>query len=57
VLRMFLMGKYYYHVFQHRHNELLQKDCLCEELRVKLKIKSIYHISKAIELGARLQFS
>ncbi|MCD4837983.1 MULTISPECIES: hypothetical protein [Neobacillus] len=57
MLRMFLMGKYYYHVFQHRHNELLQKDCLCEELRVKLKIKSIYHISKAIELGARLQFS
>lgn len=51
---MFLRGKYFYHVLQHRHNELLQQDCLSDELRTELRVKSLYHNSKAIELGARL---
>ncbi|MBI0577753.1 hypothetical protein IEC97_10300 [Neobacillus cucumis] len=44
-------GKYYWHLFQYRHNELLQQDCLCEELKSKLKVKAIYHNSKAVELA------
>ncbi|WP_154663553.1 hypothetical protein [Neobacillus dielmonensis] len=54
MLRMLLKGKYYYHFFQQRHNELLQQDCLCEELRIKLMVKAIYHNSKVVEIGARL---
>ncbi|MGX6446118.1 hypothetical protein ACWM35_23180 [Neobacillus sp. K501] len=50
---MILRGKYFYHVFQHRHIELMQQDCLCDELKVELKVKSLYHNSKAIELGAK----
>jgi len=54
VLRLILKGKYYYHVFQQRHHELLQQDCLCEELRKKLMVKAIYHNSKVVEIGSRL---
>jgi hypothetical protein len=54
VLKLLLKGKYYYHVLQQRHHELLQDDCLCDDLKQKLRIKAIYHTSKAIELGARL---
>jgi hypothetical protein len=54
VLKMLLKGKYYYHVFRGRHNELLQQDCLCDELRMKLKVKASYHNSKAVELGSKL---
>ncbi|MBS4213096.1 MULTISPECIES: hypothetical protein [Neobacillus] len=54
MLKLWQKGKYYYHVYLYRHNELLQKDCLCEKLRWKLKIKAIYHNSKAIELGFKL---
>ncbi|WP_462410904.1 hypothetical protein [Neobacillus sp. Marseille-QA0830] len=54
MLRMILKGKYYYHVFQHRHNELLQQDCLCDDLRKKLMVKAIYHNSKVVEIAARL---
>lgn len=54
VLKMIIIGKYYYHLFQHRHNEILQQDCLDEELRMKLKVKSSYHNSKAVELGAKM---
>jgi hypothetical protein len=50
---MLIRSKYFYHLMQFRHNELLQQQCLCEELKSKLKIKAIYHNSKAIELGAR----
>lgn len=49
-----LKGKYYYHLFQYRHIEMMQHDCLCEELKCELKVKSLYHNSKAIELGARI---
>jgi hypothetical protein len=49
---MFIKGKYFYHVFQHRHNELLQQDCLSEDLKSELKVKALYHNSKAIELGS-----
>jgi hypothetical protein len=51
---MFIRGKYYWHLFQHRHNELLRQDCLCEELKIKLKVKALYHNSKAIELDSKL---
>jgi hypothetical protein len=51
---LFLKGKYYYHLFQYRHIELMQYDCLCDELKCELKVKSLYHNSKAIELGARI---
>lgn len=51
---MFLKCKYYYHLFQYRHIELMQYDCLCDELKCELKVKSLYHNSKAIELGARI---
>lgn len=54
VLKMLMKGKYYYHVFQYRHNELLQQDCLCEDLRMKLKVKATYHSSKAVEMGLRM---
>jgi hypothetical protein len=54
VLKLFLKGKYLYHVLQKRHNELLQQDCLCEELRLKFKVKATYHRSKAVELGSRI---
>lgn len=54
MLKLLLKGKYYYHVLQQRHHELLQDDCLCDDLKQKLRIKAIYHTSKAIELGARL---
>jgi len=49
-----LRGKYYYHLFQYRHIEMMQNDCLSEELKCELKVKSLYHNSKAIELGARI---
>ncbi|WP_157081460.1 hypothetical protein [Neobacillus soli] len=52
MLKMFIKGKYYYHVFQHRHNELLQQDCLCNDLKVRLKVKATYHNSKAVELSS-----
>jgi hypothetical protein len=51
---MFIKGKYYYHVFQHRHHQLLQQDCLCDELRMKLKVKATYHGSKAVEIGLKM---
>ncbi|WML30009.1 hypothetical protein RCG24_19240 [Neobacillus sp. OS1-32] len=54
MLKLFLKGKYLYHVLQKRHNELLQQDCLCEELRLKFKVKATYHRSKAVELGSRI---
>lgn len=54
MLKVFLKGKYYYHVFQQRHNELLEQDCICESLKMKLKVKAVYHNSKAVELGAKL---
>ncbi|CAH2714169.1 hypothetical protein BACCIP111895_01323 [Neobacillus rhizosphaerae] len=54
MLKMIIRGKYYYHLFQQRHNQLLQQDCLCDELRMKLKVKAIYHSSKAVELGSRM---
>ncbi|MEH7352683.1 hypothetical protein V7150_03800 [Neobacillus drentensis] len=54
MLKMLIRGKYYYHVFQHRHHELLQKDCLDEGLRMKLKVKASYHNSKAVEMGMRM---
>jgi hypothetical protein len=49
-----LRGKYYYHLFQYRHIEMMQQDCLVEELKCELKVKSLYHNSKALELGARI---
>ena len=54
MLKMFIRGKYYYHLFQHRHHKLLQQDCLDEELRMKLKVKASYHNSKAVEMGMRM---
>ncbi|MED4206279.1 hypothetical protein [Neobacillus mesonae] len=54
MLKVLLKGKYFYHVLQQRHNELLQQDCLCEELRIKLRVKAVYHSSKAVELGSRI---
>ncbi|MCM3567370.1 hypothetical protein [Neobacillus mesonae] len=54
MLKILLKGKYFYHLLQQRHNELLQQDCMSEELRIKLKIKAVYHSSKAVELGARI---
>ncbi len=48
--RSFTKGKYYWHLFQQRHHELLLKDCLCEEMKSKLQIKVLYHRSKVIEL-------
>jgi hypothetical protein len=55
VLKLLMKGKYYYHLFQHRHNELLQQDCLCAELKMKLKVKATYHYSKALELVSKMQ--
>jgi len=52
VKKIFYKGKYYWHSFQHHYNELLQQDCLCEELKAKFKVKAIYHNSKAVELAS-----
>jgi hypothetical protein len=49
-----LKGKYYYHLFQYHHIKMMQQDCLSDELKCELKVKSLYHNSKAIELGARI---
>jgi hypothetical protein len=54
VLRMFLKGKYYYHLIQHRHNEIMQQDCLDEELRAKLIVRASYHNSKVFEFGLKM---
>ena len=54
VLKPLIKIKYYYHLFQHRHNQLLQQDCICEELKMKLRIKAIYHNSKAVEIGLKM---
>ncbi|MBM7656466.1 hypothetical protein [Neobacillus cucumis] len=54
MLKVLIKGKYYYHLFLHRHNQLLQQDCLSEELRMKLKVKATYHNRKAIEIGLKL---
>jgi hypothetical protein len=54
VLKMFLKGKYYYHVIQHRHNEILQQDCLDAELRAKLMVRASYHNSKAVEFSLKM---
>jgi len=54
VFKLFMKFKYYYHLFQKKHNQLLQKDCLCEELRMKLKIKATYHSSKVLEIALKM---
>lgn len=54
MLKMFIKGKYYYHIIQHRHHALLQQDCLDEELRAKLMVKASYHNSKAVEIGSKM---
>jgi len=51
---MLLRGKYFYHRIQHRHHELLQQDCLSDSLKSELKVKALYHNSKAIEIGSQL---
>ncbi|WP_176541131.1 MULTISPECIES: hypothetical protein [unclassified Bacillus (in: firmicutes)] len=54
MLKLLIKIKYYYHLFQHRHHQLLQQDCLNEELKMKLKIKALYHNSKAVEIGLKM---
>jgi hypothetical protein len=54
VLKLVIKIKYYYHLFQHRHHQLLQQDCLNEELRMKLKVKALYHNSKVVEMGLKM---
>jgi hypothetical protein len=54
VLRMFLKGKYYYHLIQHRHNAIMQQDCLDEELRAKFIVRASYHNSKVVEFGLKM---
>ncbi|MEH7378465.1 hypothetical protein [Neobacillus drentensis] len=54
MFKMFLKGKYYYHLIQHRHNALLQQDCLDEELRAKFMIRASYHNSKVVEFGLKI---
>ncbi|MCM3117109.1 hypothetical protein M3610_17685 [Neobacillus sp. MER 74] len=54
MLKMFIKCKYYYHLLQHRHNELLKQDCLDEELRAKLIVKASYHNSKAFEFALKM---
>lgn len=55
VLRnVFINCMYYWHLIQYRHHELLQQDCLSEELKTKLRIKAIYHNSKVVELGSQI---
>jgi hypothetical protein len=54
VLKMFMKVKYYYHLIQHRHNELLKNDCLDEKLRAKLKVKASYHNSKVVEFALKM---
>lgn len=54
VLKLLIKVKYYYHLLQHRHMELLREDCLSDELKMKLRVKATYHNSKAVELGSRI---
>lgn len=48
--RLFMKGKYYWHLTQQHHHELLLKDCNSEEMKVRQKVKVLYHHSKVIEL-------
>jgi hypothetical protein len=51
---VFIKGQYFYHLMQYRHHELLQQDCLTEELKIEFKVKAIYHNSKVVELGSMM---
>ena len=53
----FMKMKYYWHLFQQRHHELLLKECISEELKTKLKIKALYHQSKVLELFYKMECS
>lgn len=46
----FLKVEYYWHLYHKRHLELLMKDCISEEIRMKMKVKMLYHQSKVVEL-------
>jgi hypothetical protein len=54
MLKRLIRGKYYYHLFQHHYNELLQQDCLCEALRIELKKKASYHNNKVVEISLKM---
>ncbi|XJZ26993.1 hypothetical protein ACF5W4_16960 [Bacillota bacterium Lsc_1132] len=46
--------EYYWHLFLLRYNELLLNDCCSEKLKMKWKIKALYHHSKVLELFSKL---
>lgn len=52
-----IKAKYYWHLFRQHYNELLIKDCLSEELKKELKVKALYHHSKAIELVYKINIA
>jgi hypothetical protein len=51
---LLIKGKYYWHLIQYRYHEQLQRECNTEELKIKFRIKAIYHNSMVVELGSQL---
>jgi hypothetical protein len=54
VLNLLLKLKYHWHLFRQHYNELLMRDCLNEEIKVKLKGKALYHHHKLNTVKYRL---
>ncbi|WML46834.1 hypothetical protein RCG23_14435 [Neobacillus sp. PS3-34] len=46
--------KYAWHLIQTRYNEVLIKDCLCQDIKSKLIEKVSYHRFQADRLTAKL---
>lgn len=51
---LLIKSKYYWHLIQYRYLQQLQQECISEELKVKFRIKAIYHNSMVVELGSQL---
>ncbi len=47
--------EYYWHLGLQHYNEWLMNDCSRADLKIKWKIKALYHHSKVLELFSKLQ--
>ncbi|WP_230498748.1 hypothetical protein [Pseudoneobacillus rhizosphaerae] len=54
MIKIGLKMKYSWHLLRYRYNEMLKKDCLSSELKVKLQQKAAFHEQKAISLLVRM---
>lgn len=54
VMKIGIKLKYSWHFLKFRYNATLMDDCLCLELKAKLKQKATFHEQKAISLLVRM---